>query len=426
MKHFFLLGFALFAILLWTGCDDEEMVMDQPTNITIFRITSPFDAVGIIDEASNTVTLPVPFGADLTALTGNITVPTGATVTPDLSSPVDFSNGPVTFTVTNDPTTTTYTVSVEEGENPLRIALVGDAATMAGLDPEIRTAYEWAIETYRERAAYIPFSELTAESISTAKAVWFHYTVFPRTMDQNDNDQVFFPHLFDAEGNGPDHFEAFEVVPASAITAAPIIEEFVKGGGDLLLTGLSTSYVAAINRIEPQFGPTNYDTGGEEFIENPDCWGVSFKNGIFNADDYPDNNDNAYLYRDVATTSYTFEGVTYDGICLSTGGAKKNRGHIWDFNRFFPELEFGCDAPNAKKEEYEAQTNSLVRSSFEWDPAACGVELGAIVEFVPTGDYQGTTLTIGAGAYEWEMRDGRDLPSTVPAITKNALDRFIE
>ncbi|MEL6358164.1 MAG: hypothetical protein AAFQ37_14670, partial [Bacteroidota bacterium] len=350
---------------------------------------------------------------------------TGATVTPDLSSPVDFSGGPVSFTVTNGPSTSTYTVTIMEGENPLRIALVGDAANMSDLDPEIVAAYQWALDEYMDAASYIPFSDLTAEAISTARVVWFHYTVFPRTADQNDNDMVFFPHLFDMDGNGPDHHEAFEILPQSAITASSVIEDFVKGGGNLLLTGLTGSYVAQIGRIAPEFGPTNYDTGGDEFIENPDCWGVSFIDGIFNTGDYPANNENAFLYRDLDRTSYTFEGVTYDGICLSTGGAKKNRSHIWDFNRFFPELAAGCDEPNAKKAEYEARTNSIVRSSFEWDPAACGVELGAIVEFPASGDYQGNALVIGLGAYEWELRDSREMPSTVSGITKNALDNYL-
>lgn len=428
MKLLIRLGLCLLVVSLWVGCgnDDDDTPAEQPTQITIFRVTSPFDAVGIIDEASKTIELPYPFGADISGLTGSITVSDGATVSPDLSSPVDFRSGSVTFTVTNGPSTSTYTVSTVEGENPLRLALVGDAATIDGLDPEIQQAYNWALAEYMDAAAYIPFSELDADAISTAEAIWFHYTVFPRTADQNDNDMVFFPHLFDADGNGPDHHEAFEILPTSAIDASPVIEAFVKAGGDLLLTGLTGSYVAQIGRIEPQFGPTNYDTGGDEFIDNPDCWGVSFLNGIFNDNDYPANNDNAYLYRDLERTAYTFEGVTYDGICLSTGGAKKNRAHIWDFNRFFPNLAGGCDEPNAKKTEFETQTNSIVRSSFEWDPAACGIELGAIVEFPSTGDYQGTALVIGLGAYEWEMKDGRETPSTVPAMTKNAIDNFLQ
>lgn len=419
--------FCLMVVGLWTGCDDNDEPSEQPTNITLFRITAPFDAVGAIDVASLTITVQYPFGEDVSAIMGTVTLPMGATISPDPSvTAIDFSNGPVDFTVTNGPSMTTYTVILEEGPNPLRIALVGEAADMASLDPEIRVAYQWAMDTYRDQAAYIPFSQLTANSISTARAIWFHYTTFPRKEDQNDNDMAFFPHLFDADGNGPDHFEAFEVLPASAINAASVVEQFVKGGGNLLLTGLTGSYVAEIGRIAPMFGPTNYDTGGEESIDNPDTWGVSFINGIFNDDDYPATNETYFLYAGLDRTSYTFEGVTYDGIGLSTGGTKKNRGHIWDFNRFFPDLPSGADDPNAKKTEFEMQTNSVVRSSFEWDPAANGIELGAIVEFPATGDYQGDVLVIGLGAYEWDLLDGRPRPSTVDGMTKNAIDQYIQ
>lgn len=426
MKNVLKWGAALLIGIVWLGCDNDSEPSEQPTMITIFRITSPFNAVGSIDEAAKVIEVEYPFGEDISAVTGSLTVSDGATVSPDFSTPVDFSNGPVSFTVTNGPSTTTYTVMLNEGPNPLRIALVGEANDLAALDPEIRTAYQWALDTYREQAAYIPFSQLTESSISTARAIWFHYTTFPRKEDQNDNDQVFFPHLFDADGNGPDHHEAFEVLPASAITAAPVISDFVKRGGNLLLTGLTGSYVAEIGRIEAQFGPTNYDTGGDESIDNPDLWGVSFLPNIFNDDDYPATNETFFLYEGVDRNAYTFEGVTYDGIGLSSGGTKKNRAHIWDFNRFFPDLPGGCDDPNAKKTEYERLTNSVVRSSFEWDPAACGVELGAIIEFPTAGEFQGSTLVIGLGAYEWDLLDGRPRPSTVDDMTKNALDKFIE
>lgn len=409
MKKYLFYSLALTLSLGWFGCgsDDELPPEVLDTSITIFEITAPFQAVGVIDNSANTVTMDYPFGEDVSAVTVEATLPAGASISP--SNPVDFSGGPVTFTVTNGSSSTTYTVTLNEGANPLRLVLLGDGA-YASLDAEIKTAYDWALAEYQERASYIQFSDLSSTDISTATAMWFHYTVFPRQPDLN----------------GDDFFTANEVLPASASSAASEVESFVKGGGNVLLTGLTGSYIAAINRVAEEFGPTNYDTGGEEFIDNPDCWGVSYLPTIFNSNDYPAGNDNYFVYNGVTTTSYTFEGVTYDGICLSTGGSKKNRAHIWDFNRYFEGTVLpGCDDPNAKKTEYEAQTGALVRSSFEWDPAACGVELGAIVEFPAQGEFTGDCMVIGLGAYEWEMRDGRTRPETVDQITKNVLDRYI-
>ncbi|MCB0639939.1 MAG: DUF4960 domain-containing protein, partial [Lewinella sp.] len=355
MKKFLFFSLVLTLGLAWTGCnkDDDNKPSGGDTQITLLKFNSPFAAVGTIDQTAKTVVVPVPFAADVSAVTGEVLVSTDATVSPDLKTPVDFSGGPVTFTVTNGDNTSTYQVSVQFGENPLRLVLVGDPVNFNDLDPEIKTAYQWALDKYKEKASYIPFSEITPSAIETAEMVWFHYTTFPR----------------------PDIDNGAPIFPASATgSAKDVITNFYKGGGSLLLTGLAGSYVAQVGRVDAAFGPTNFDIGGDEYIENPDNWGISFKTNIFNSDDYPAGNDDFYLFKNLTTAPVTFEGVTYDAIFLSDGGAKKNRAHIWDFNRFYgDDLPGGCDAPNAKKTQFEADTNSKVRASFEWDPAACGV-----------------------------------------------------
>ena len=402
-----LLAVMALSMLFVTSCKPDEPAPEA--QITAFRFTNPVDAFGIIDEAAKTITVNVPFGTDLANVIGTITATTGATVSPDITSGVDFSSLSVKFTVTLEDISATYTVNVEVGPNPLRVALVGDAADMNNLDAEIKDAYQWALDTYQEKAGYFNLADLTATDIETATVLWFHYTTFPRPMDSNADDL----------------FEGFEVLPQSAIDAAPVIKAWYQAGGNLLLTGLTGSYVATLGRILPEEGPTNFDIGGDEFIENPDNWGISFLEGYFEAGQYPSDNGDHYLFTDLATTDVTFEGVTYPAVFLSTGGQKKNRAHIWDWNRFYPNLMGGCDDPNAKKAQYETNTNSVVRASFEWDPAACGVELGAIVEFLPGGEYSGTAIVIGLGAYEWNMLDGRALPSNVPGITANAIDNFV-
>lgn len=396
--------------LVWTGCGDDDDDMPEPTGgatqITLLQFSAPFQAVGTIDEANKQIIVPVPFAADVSGVTGSVTVSDGATVSPDLTSPVDFSGGPVTFTVTSGDNTSNYTVEIEEGANPLRLVMVGDAADMDGLDAEMRTAYEWGMNEYQTKAAYVSFADLDMDELDPASVVWYHYTTFPR----------------------PDVDAGEEIFPQSALDKRDAIASFAKAGGNLLLSGLAGSYVAEIGRVDEEFGPTNFDIGGDEFIENPDNWGISFIPGVFQETDYPEGNAQYFLFNDLNTAEVTFEGVTYNAIFLSDGGAKKNRAHIWDFNRFYGEsIPGGCDDPNAKKTQFESDTNSKVRASFEWDPAACGVELGAIVEFEPAGDFQGTALVIGLGAYEWNLLDGRtnQWQANVEGITKNALDRFI-
>lgn len=410
------LKFFLFAVLALTfvACNnDDDDDVKLPTQITALTISSPVVAVGIVDEASKSIDIPVPFGTDVSNLVGTMTVSDGATVSPNLSAGVDFSGGAVTFTVTNGGDESTYSITATPGENPLRLALVGDAASVDDLDSEIKAAYDWALETYGNKAGYISFDDLTAESISTATALWFHYTTFPR----------------------PDIDNGEPIFPASATTkASTVVADFSKAGGAVLLTGLAGSYVAEMGRVAAEFGPTNFDVGGDLFIENPDNWGISYLPDVFNPDDYPAGNDGYYLFADLTPAPVTFEGVTYDAIFLSDPGAKKNRAHIWDFNRFFPDIDPGCadpgmpTLPNGRKAEFENQTGSKVRASFEWDPAACGIELGAIVEFEPNGDFQGTTTVIGLGAYEWNQEDGEpnQWQANVEGITANFINNFVD
>ena len=371
--------------------------------ISAFNISSPILTVGVVDEDKKTISISVPFGTDLSNVVGLITATEGATVTPNLAAGVNFSSGSVVFTVVNGETTTTYTATVVVGANPLRIALVGPWASISAItDNEIKTAYQWAITTYKEKAGYFSFDNLKASDLATAKAVWFHHTVFPNP--------------------GPDN-----IFPASALgTAKTVISDFYKAGGNLLLTGLAGSYVSQVGRVTADLGPTNLDIGGEAFITNPDDWGISFVD-VTDANDYPTNNETSYLFKNLTTKSVTFDGHTYGALMLSDAGAKKNRAHIWDFNKFHPELMGGDVAPNARKGAWETDANAIVRASFEWDPSLNGVELGAIVEFKPTAVYKGTSLVIGLGAYEWNQEDGvaNTWQNNVSGITKNALDNFI-
>lgn len=387
-------------VLVAQSCKKED---PPAAAISAVTISSPLTTIGIVDETAKTITISVPYGTDITSIKGTIAATEGATVTPNFASGVNFSGGPVAFTVVNGETTTTYTATVVVGANPLRIALVGSWASIDAItDNEIKAAYQWAITTYKEKAGYFSFNNLKASDLTTAKAIWFHHTTFPNPSPAS-------------------------VLPSGALgSAKSVITDFYKAGGNLLLTGLSGSYVAELGRITADLGPTNLDIGGDPFITNPDDWGISFKD-VTSPLDYADNNETNYLFTGAATKNVTFDGNTYAAIMLSDAGAKKNRAHIWDFNKFHPELAGGDVAPNARKGAWETDANATVRASFEWDPSLNGVELGAIVEFKPTTTYKGTSIVIGLGAYEWYQEDGQAnaWQGNVSGITKNALDHFI-
>jgi len=385
---FFLMMLAM--ATTWFSCDDDDGGPAVSTEISLFQITSPVAAVGIIDETTQTITINVPFGTDITNMTGSATIPEGAMLTPDISAGVDFSGGPVDFILTNEGETATYTATVVVGENPLRIALVGTAESIDDIEnPEIKEAYEWAVGEYGNRAGYISFGKLTTESISTALVVWFHYDSSPRE------------------------------IPESALDVKDVLAEFYKAGGNVLLTTHASGYMVDLGRISADYGPTGGGDGPDAF-ENPDNWGISYTN-----EDYVDGNADHPLFEGLNTTEVTFEGMTYPAIFLLDGGLKRDHSHLWDFNQIPAIVDMVPDPaePNARKEAFESATGSAVRASFEWDPAANGVELATVIEFEPTAEFEGTGITISLGAYEWYQSDERTnmWRDNITGLTKNAL-----
>lgn len=80
-------------------------------DVTTFDFTD-LNVSGVVNTIGNTITLTVPYGADVTALTPTITLSTDATISPLATTPQDFTS-PVTYTVTaEDGTTKSYTVTV--------------------------------------------------------------------------------------------------------------------------------------------------------------------------------------------------------------------------------------------------------------------------------------------------------------------------
>jgi hypothetical protein len=115
---------------------------DSSKAITDFSITSPVTAVGTIDEAAKTVTVTVPDGTTLTALTVSVThtgisvtSPSGATQdgSPAIFSGQDFIVSPQTYTVTaEDGTTQSYAVTVKtSGTNAELSALTVSVGTLS-------------------------------------------------------------------------------------------------------------------------------------------------------------------------------------------------------------------------------------------------------------------------------------------------------
>jgi hypothetical protein len=96
-----------YAVTLYRGNNPDKAIAS-------FKITSPVQAAGTIDEGNHTITVAVPYGTDLSAMTAELTH-TGVSVDPDPGTGRSYA-GPVIYTVkAGDGTTQSYTVVVTTG-----------------------------------------------------------------------------------------------------------------------------------------------------------------------------------------------------------------------------------------------------------------------------------------------------------------------
>lgn len=410
-----LMALLVTAVLFNSACNDDEPA-ELDTSILSFTIVSPIQISGIVDNTTKTITLTVPFGTDLTAMTGAVSLPDGATISPDPTSAIDYSSA-VTFTITNGASSSTYNVVIIVGANPLKLILIGDG-DMANLSDETQNAYNWALTTYGNKAKYISFADLTQDDLDAASAIWWHYV--------NTVDRTF---------------------PTSATgSKKDMIKAWYEGGGNLLLTTHATGYLVELGRLTAEWGPT--DGGlGNGVSDNPDDWGVGYT-----LNDQYDGGQNANhaAFQGITPKEVTFDGITYNAMMLIDGGSKRDGAWFWFANNIQgvianfdtdgsgaieadAELDTNGDGVfnndddvNARKDYFEQQTNSVVRGSFEWDPVANGVEFFTVVEFLDGGSYAGKAFTVSAGAYEWHQDDGRtnEWRDNTETFTSNILGYF--
>jgi hypothetical protein len=139
-----------------TGADITKdftvYIKNNAKEITAFAITSPVSATGTIDEEAKTITIIVPYGTAVTAMTATA-AHTGASISPDPAAATDYAN-PVSYTVTAEDDTTqdyTITVNMRPGITISGITVKGlSALTFTGVSPSVVTQGESITITIRD------------------------------------------------------------------------------------------------------------------------------------------------------------------------------------------------------------------------------------------------------------------------------------
>lgn len=112
--------FMVVMFISFLGCESDSFFEDQVPDYTysIMRSLTINDNDVSIDHTTGTVNYTLPAGSSLTGVSVSIGLPEGATVSPESGASVDFSNGPVIFTVTNNGVSREYTVTVNAFGTP--------------------------------------------------------------------------------------------------------------------------------------------------------------------------------------------------------------------------------------------------------------------------------------------------------------------
>lgn len=111
------------------SCEDEIKFQDLVPDYT-YSIVRSFEVNGqaaAINHTTGTITLTLPAGTNTSSVTVNTTLPDGATIDPASGSIVDFSAGPVIFTVSNNGVSRQYTATIAAFGDPMIMTFsIGD------------------------------------------------------------------------------------------------------------------------------------------------------------------------------------------------------------------------------------------------------------------------------------------------------------
>lgn len=313
--------------------------------ITSFKINDIY--VGTINEDSKTIMVYVPATLNIKSLTPTVTYSENASISPASGIVTDFTN-PVTYTVSNNTASSTYTVTVQQINKPQAL-YVGLALNMAELNPEEEAACKWMLENI-PNSLYASFTDLKNGSIdlSECKVIWWHFH----------------------KDGGVDGKEAFEKAAPEALEAIPQLKDFYKNGGSFLFTRYATNMPGELGIAKNGGVPNN--CWGQVEADAETCGGPwDFKmNG---------HTDHA-LYQNLVKGDDDNSVYTTDkDYRITNSTAQWHIGSDW-----------GGYA------DYAA-----------WREATGGIDLGyggdgAIVvwEF-PAEGTSGKTLCIGSGSYDW-------------------------
>ncbi|MBN2174134.1 MAG: DUF4960 domain-containing protein [Bacteroidales bacterium] len=393
--------------------------------IDVFATSEDVCAVtGVIDNDASTITVILPAGSDLTAISPVITLNDELTVSPVSGVAQDFSQGAVTYTVTNlEGLTTEYQVTISAKESTQKVVFLGEADCINTLeDDDAKAAAQYLKAQYPDDFAYIKIANVTEEALANTNVAMLYYltplTSGTQYFATNDNVMTLLP---------------AELQPGASQATA--ITNWARGGGNLFLAGDPTSFIHVLGRMPADYsaprGLGNYmytefgcaGVGGCVDHDKPadDIWGL----GVRDANNSGDRRGHPI-----------FNGLTFAGdgeLYLNNAGTREARLIWWQHMDGI--LSPGCCGQDAAL-LFEQAVNAVKLGTLRHIGDAFGY--GA-VEFLPTTgsldanfdmniptDFAGRIITLENTiiGYEFDSNEGRvnDYQGNIELLTSNIID----
>lgn len=349
--------------------------LNESAEITYFDLNGLYP--GVINQTAKTIVVTVPAGVDVTSMRPTITVSESATVDPASGLLQNFEN-PVVYTVQSKNLETKYTVTVKQVGNP-KALFIGNAATMAELQPEEQAACTWMMSNVDE-TLYASLDEVRTGkyNLSECKIIFWHMHA-----DVSIDSKAKF------EENAP-----------QAAAAVPAIQAYLNAGGNLLLSRYAT-YL-------PGYLSINNKPATDRFPNN--CW-------LGRKESDPETTSGPWSFSCAGHTDHpVFQGLLGDGnpatvYTCDAGYQITNTTCQW---------HIGADWGGiATHDDFRTQTGAT--------DIAHGGDGAVVVWEFPSSASNGGIICIGSGAYDWysiaETYTGYH--KNVETITLNAINYLI-
>jgi hypothetical protein len=379
MKNILKISFQLKYVLLLViatitySCEERENYDDElASTLNIIESVKIGQTSATIDNLSGVVDFVLPSNTNLSSVVLEIQSPDGVIISPASGTTVNLTS-PLELTATSGNKTRHYIINARVLPN--QIAFVSDATSIETIvDEDVKAAAQWAKNTYGSRFVFIPFSDLTINSLKTVNVVFFFY---------------------DTEGTS--------ALPQSSLDKKNVLTQYLVEGGKMLLGGMATSYAEVIGRDKS--GLLTIKGNGIGFVDGG-TWaidgGVNFQND--------QRNNPIYNFTQVISTD------SNGYFPVINGGYKEDHNNLWDLGPLL--------APGHQKGQF-AEFENLYGGKVLAVWSGVGDECcPGIIEFKSNSVYAGTIIAIGVGGMEWAMNDGRTntYASNIQGIYRNSID----